>query len=336
VRINISPTEYRRASAPRPDADDRTIATFRNVSMAIAVATACLSLALALATSIRADVEGVGQIAWVIAALMMISRLLRRERGSARISDSAGALAVAWIGGLGGGVLAVLGLRVQMPIADPLLLRADHALGFDGVAFVTALVGQGQWLFSIMAPTYAYTMPLVALSMCVLAAAGQRIEAWRACLCFNATMLTTCLIAIFTPAKGLGLWAPAELLAHLPDHAMTYFWGSFDLFYGVEPPVLALSSISGVISFPSFHAAMGVILIAMWRSNAFARTATCLWTGFMLLGCFAYGGHYLVDLLGGVAVAAGWFAVSRYVESSARLKPSSADTRISETGFRGL
>jgi hypothetical protein len=306
------------------------------MSIFIAVLTACLALALGLATSIRADVEGVGPIAWVMAALMIISRLLRGEHGSPRISDSAGALAVAWVGGLGGGVLAVLGLRMHMPIADPLLLRADHALGFDGVAFVGVLVGQGQWLFSIMAPAYAYTMPLVALSMCALAAAGRRVEAWRACLCFNATMLTTCLIAIFTPAKGLGLWAPAQLLAHLPDYAMTYFWGSFDLFYGVEPPVLRLTSISGVISFPSFHAAMGVILMAMWRSSPVARTMACVWTGFMLLGCFAYGGHYLIDLLGGVAVSIGWFALSRYLETSARLKPSPADTRVGETGFRGL
>jgi len=221
---------------------------------------------------------------------------------------------------------------LHFPMTDTLLVGADRALGFDGIAFVTGLLRQGQWLFSIMAPAYAYTIPILAFSMCFLAATGRGVEAWRACLCFNGSLLTTCVIAMFTPAKGLGLWAPPQLLAHLPDRAMVYFWPKLEAFYSGTDPVLGAKALSGVISFPSFHAAMGFIIVAMWRKRPLPLAAACAWLFFMLLSAFAYGGHYLVDVIAGLAISAGWFALSRRIETrrpasaSVVLEPAPADT----------
>lgn len=335
-KAGLAADEPRIAGAiARGRSDDQPVERLRYATLIVVAFSLVTALVLGVTSSIGVDMEGVGSIAWLLAALLVISRIFRSGPEHARISDCVGTLGLAWIGALSGGTLALLGLRLHFPMADPLLLQADRALHFDAVALVAALVRQGQWIFSLMAPAYAYTIPLLALSMCFLGATGRRIEAWRACFCFNGSLLTTSLIAAFTPAKGLGLYAPPTLLTQLPDHAMVYFWPKFDDFYAGNAPVLGLNALSGVISFPSFHAAMGFIILAMWRSIRVAMALACVWLMFMLLSAFTYGGHYLVDVIAGLLIAAGWFAVSRRLVGS---DISAAQSRIyaEETGAPSL
>jgi hypothetical protein len=316
VRTNILAADHRLGPAADASIND-TLASFRSASLIVGIVSVLLALVLGVASHIRVDPDGIAPNAWLAAALLTVS-LIMRGAEHRRIADLTGALGLAWVGALNGGALALLGLRMHLPMVDPLLRRADLVLGFDGINLVAALVRQGQWLFSIMAPAYEYTIPLLAFSMCFLAATGRGVEAWRASLCFTGTLLTVSVVAIFTPAKGLGLWAPPELLAHLPDDAMVYFWPNLDAFYTGADPVLSTKAVSGVISFPSFHAAMGFITVAMWRSNLLTLAAASAWFFFMLLSTFAYGGHYLVDVIAGLAIAAGWFAASRYFEIKCR------------------
>jgi membrane-associated phospholipid phosphatase len=152
------------------------------------------------------------------------------------------------------------------------------------------------------------------MSLVLLSLFGDRIEAWRAALCFVGTLLTACVIASFVPAKGLGVWAPSELLAKLPPRAMRTFWPHFDEFYSGDDPVLRLQVVDGVISFPSFHAVVGLITLAMWRKRIITLIPAATYLFFMLLAIFPGGGHYFVDLLGGFAVWAAWFALSRGIE----------------------
>jgi membrane-associated phospholipid phosphatase len=78
--------------------------------------------------------------------------------------------------------------------------------------------------------------------------------------------------------------------------------------------VLRITSLDGVISFPSFHATMALITAAMWRKNPLAFLAAGAWSLLVLLGTVPCGGHYLVDLIGGGAIWAAWFALSFRVE----------------------
>ena len=90
---------------------------------------------------------------------------------------------------------------------------------------------------------------------------------------------------------------------------------NFDAFYAGPDPVLRLDGIDGVVSFPSFHAVMGFITVAMWRHGRIALPLALAWLAFMLLATFPYGGHYVVDILGGLAVWAAWFGLSRRLEA---------------------
>lgn len=281
------------------------------------VASTLIAAVMALLLEVPVDPRGTFALDWLLAALLLVSRMWWDRRGHHRVADALGTVAIAALGGMTCGAVAMLELRLHFPVADGMLRSFDHALGVDGIAIVEALLRQGRWIFAIMAPAYNYTLHIFFGGLFLLALFGDRLEAWRAAFCFVGTLLTTCLIAIFVPAKGIGVWASDDLFARLPERAMRNFWPHFDDFYFGDHPVLRLQVIDGVISFPSFHSVVGFLTLAMWRKNMVTLVASGSWLIFMLLAIFPGGGHYFVDLLGGFAVWAAWFAGSRYIERRA-------------------
>lgn len=280
----------------------------------LVLAATIIATILALVCEVRVDPNGTAKIDLLIAALLLVSRIWWRGNSHPRLADAFGALALTLLGGMACGGIAMLGLRLQFPMADHLLRAWDDALWIDGLEIVDGLIRQGQWLFTIMAFVYNMTIPAFAIGLIVLALRGERVEAWRGAFCFVGTLLTTCLVAMLVPAKGLGVWAPDDLFDRLPQRSMRNFWPHFDQFYSGTDPVLRLEVVDGVVSFPSFHSIVGFLTFLMWRKKVLTAVPAAAWLFFLLLATFPYGGHYFVDLLGGYIVAMTWFAISRRIE----------------------
>jgi hypothetical protein len=324
-----------------PDGEAPTAAIiadrFRSLTVWLIVANIAGAALLQLIVRVRVDLAGSMMFEAVIAALLALSRMWWRRHGFDRIADVAGTVGLVGLGGMAGGAIAMLELRLHLPLADPMLWSLDHRLGFDGLAAVEMLVRQGRWIFTIMAPAYNFTVPLFFAGLIILSLIRERVEAWRAAFCFIGTLLTTCIIALAVPAKGLAMWAPQELFDRLPTLAMRSFWAHFDDFYSGTDPVLRIQAIDGVISYPSFHAVVGFLILAMWRKNAWTLVAAGTWLAFMLLGTLPGGGHYIVDLIAGFVVWAAWFALSRRIENGAGARRAEhppalgQDDRISDT-----
>lgn len=293
---------------------------FRTFTVWLIIASIAIAAAMEAAFRVRIDPGGAYIFDWIVAAMLVISRMWWQRKGKEGVADVAGTVGLVGLGGMSCGAIAMLELRFGFPLADPMLWSLDRSLGFNGIAAVDMLLRQGRWLFAIMAPSYNYTVPLFFAGLIILSLIGQRVEAWRAAFCFVGTLLTTCIIAIAVPAKGLAMWAPQELLDRLPPVAMRSFWPHFDEFYFGTDPVLRLQAIDGVISYPSFHAVVGFLVLAMWRKNIWTLIAAGAWLAFMLLATLPGGGHYLVDLIAGFVVWAAWFALSRRIEGQAGVR----------------
>lgn len=287
---------------------------FRTLTVWLIIASIAVAAAMEASVRVRIDPGGAYVFDWIVAAMLVISRMWWQRSGMQRLADVAGTVGLVGLGGMACGAIAMLELRFGFPLGDPMLWSLDQSIGFNGIAAVDTLARQGHWLFDIMAPSYNYTVPLFFAGLIILSIMGQRVEAWRAAFCFIGTLLTTCIIAIAVPAKGLAMWAPKELLDRLPPVAMRSFWPHFDEFYFGEDPVLRLQAIDGVISYPSFHCVVGFLVLAMWRKSVWTLIAAGTWLAFMLLATLPGGGHYLVDLIAGFVVWAAWFALSLRVE----------------------
>lgn len=302
--------EYRDCRTSVPD----LVECYRTLSLWLVFGTIAVASLLILGSGIVADPSGVGLVAQLLAGTLLASTLCWATPRLSRVADALGTLGLVGLAGLGGGVISLLGLQFRQPLVDQSLLRLDRALGVDSPGLVEWAASQAQWPATI---TISYNHTLLVLGISILAQSlrGRRVEAWRAAFCFIGSLLTVCLISIFTPAKGLGLWLTDEALGHLPNGAARYFWPSFDRFYSGTDPVLSLAAIDGVVSFPSFHTVMGLTTVALWRRSPMGLGISSVWFLHMMIGAIPLGGHYFVDLLGGAAVWACWFCASQRVES---------------------
>ena len=311
-----------RAVAQREDRDgapfvpDRLIQDFRALSLWLVLVSLLISVALVFFVRPSISAAGAGLAAQMLAASLLVSSLCWTRPRLSRLADGLGTVGLVWLAGLAGGVTSLMGLRLGLPLADRALLQLDRAIGIDTPATVAWIAGQPQWHGPITM-SYNLTVPVLGLSILAQSLLGQRVEAWRAAFCFIGSLFTVCLVSVFTPAKGLGLWLGENLLAQLPNGAARYFWPSFDQFYSATDPVLSLASIDGVVSFPSFHTVMGLITVTLWRKSPVGMGLAGAWFVLMMAGTLPLGGHYAVDLLGGALIWAAWFWASRRVQKAA-------------------
>jgi len=292
---------------------------FRRLSILLLIASCLVAAVLAMLLHVRVDPSGTSVILWAIAAMLLVSRVWWDRAGKHALADAAGTVGVVSLGAMSGGAIAMLGLRFGFPKADEMLHQADLALGIDGISIASMVAAHHDLLLPVLAPIYNLTVELCFASLVVLSLTKDRVEAWRGAFIFVGSLLTTCAVAAFIPATGLINWAPPNVLAYLPSAFMPHF---NEFYYGADP-VLRLQVIDGIISFPSFHAIVGFLVFSMWRKGLATRVVAAIWLAVELLSTVA-AGHYVIDLLGGLAVWAAWFALSRRIESRAGVRKRDA------------
>jgi len=239
-----------------------------------------------------------------IAALMMFCGMLARRYRLGRIDTLLEGL----------GLLVLLSLLCQlgsillsaspMPLADHWLAAADSSLGFDWFAMVRLLQLDSTVL---AAAEYLYSgltwQPVIILFL--LVATRQRGRCWIFLTAWGIALGITLAIWPLVPALGT---FPYYGVAHsdVPHMVSNMPWVVPRVLGSIRAGTLRaidLRAFIGLVSFPSFHAAGATLLgWAMLRTRL-------LWLPFALfnVGVIASalvdGGHYLVDLIAGCAVA---------------------------------
>jgi membrane-associated phospholipid phosphatase len=73
-----------------------------------------------------------------------------------------------------------------------------------------------------------------------------------------------------------------------------------------------VATLTGIVSFPSYHATSAVLLAYFLRGIRFVFPAAIVFNGVMIVAALPIGGHYLTDVLAGLVVAAATiYAVER-------------------------
>jgi hypothetical protein len=178
------------------------------------------------------------------------------------------------------------------PFIDGALLRADRALWFDWTALFNATAARPHLAAALR---FAYDSE-GALAVAVIFFAG----------CVDAPRAVKMLIAnaaVLLVAVGIsGLWpaaGPAVTLHANVDLGPGSYWGLIEAARaGSWAPHLA-----GIIVFPSYHAALAILIIA-----AAPRAIVVILSLCVIAAIPAIGGHYLTDLIAGVALATACWA----------------------------
>ena len=227
-------------------------------------------------------------LAVALAGLMLACRL---SGVGPRIGATAEWVLLWLIFSVAGAVMTYLAAAQDGAVYDARLALLDAQLGFRWSGWL-AYVAAHPLLKFVFAVAYGSLLPQVLFSVFWLS--FRRWDYRNAELLTNATLallLTTAVFFLF-PALGPCVGVPACHDAYIEDLV--------GLRHG-NLPSLDMMLLKGVIAFPSFHAALATLFTyAHRRSPTFLPMA--MFNGLMLLAIPSEGGHYLVDIIGGVVV----------------------------------
>lgn len=215
-----------------------------------------------------------------------------------------------------------------LPMRDAALDAVDRSLGLDWLGYLRWLDGY-PWLARVLSFAYASFMPQILILLIVMPFAGQG-QAGR-------TMVLAMIIAGVVTIAISGLLPALSTFAHyrvnLADYAHVRPAAAFihmpDLLaaHSGQRLHLNLAGAQGIITFPSYHAALGLLaLLGAW-SNRWLRWPFFTINALMIVATPIDGGHYFADVLGGLTIATvSYFAARRL------LCPSDASVLVPQPG----
>jgi hypothetical protein len=196
---------------------------------------------------------------------------------------SAGQLMTLFVAACG---LQYVAAAANFPLMDDVFAKADRVIGFEWHAY-RDLLAQSRLLE--IAFIYAYSsvylqIVILALLHCMTPKSDGNAEfIW----CLGIGLIAVIAISAFMPALGY----PGEIGQQHIDVLQTARNGM-------------LKDLAGIITFPSFHTVLGVLLIYYSRTLKFLLPVTVPLNVMLILATPPVGGHYLIDVLAGLVVAA--------------------------------
>lgn len=248
-------------------------------------------------------------------ALLAVGALVGRRRAQLRLAAGATAFLQMTLFTLIGVVFAYSLAARSGALWDARLAAADRALGFDWPAVFAAAdrAPVALWIGGV-----AYHSLTLQMVTCIVAmSACSQFDRLRVAV--TAAILAgfvTILVSLWTPAMG-NVFDPAGFRRLWPSIA----WLEQAMIAGLRDGTwrtLDLTQLMGIVSFPSYHATLPVILSWAQRNTPGWRFVAPVWAGVTIVATPLFGGHYGVDVLAGLALASAALAVAPWL---ARQRP---------------
>jgi membrane-associated phospholipid phosphatase len=204
--------------------------------------------------------------------------------------------------GLSLACLSYVGAMADLPLRDGDMMWIDRHLGFDWLQMMQAL-DRRPLVLDVLDGAYAtFTSQLIG-AVLALIIAGRTRELDRFFLTFVCASVLAEVASVFIPTVGPMSTVAANVdFAHLPTLGRT----TADIVVKLRDGTLRaidFAAIDGIISFPSLHAAVCVIVPFSLRWNRPLFCLTAALDTVMLVSAVPSGNHYLVDVIGGMCVA---------------------------------
>ena len=229
--------------------------------------------------------------------------LIRRYRRNQRIRTvlEAGTLLLVFMACAG--TFSYLVVSTNTPLVDASLAEWDRALGFDWL-------GTQQWIHahraieSLLGMAYQSGTPQLVLIVLFLGLSARFERLHEFMQLFFVATITCVLLSAVWPAAGAWKYYSPSIPVDLGSLS------HFELLRSGRMRHIALGEMQGLISIPSLHAAMAVLLAyATRRTIVFAPLL--ILNGLVLISTPVSGSHYLVDVLAGVMLAGALILLSQ-------------------------
>jgi membrane-associated phospholipid phosphatase len=206
-------------------------------------------------------------------------------------------------------------MTTAFPLADPMLASWDQALGLDWLQYILWADRHPDLLFW-MSKTYT-GLDAYSCATFVLLVAGCSVERAREfVLLFLLTAVGASTVGMFFPAEAaMAFYAPdPALFQHLGPRTGAYHLQAMEALRTDPAHVFSFHALPGLVTFPSFHTAMGLICIWCARQSPLLFVPMLLLNAVMIASTPIFGSHYFVDLIGGALLTGAAILLLRQLE----------------------
>lgn len=212
-----------------------------------------------------------------------------------------------------GGVASYAAAALGQGYIDDQLVALDAMSKLDWLAF---------WNFVLAHPSidhalhYAYGSIFVFPTVMLLALAftGKATHAHRFIAAFAISLALTNIIFLFTPSKSAALYFLGSDAPNLPPSGAIHI-PIIEALRSGAMRAIPLADMHGLINFPSFHTTAAILFIWGAWQVPWLRAIGVAVNGAMLIATPIHGGHYFVDLFGGMIVAAIAILIARRLKA---------------------
>jgi membrane-associated phospholipid phosphatase len=235
--------------------------------------------------------------------LIAVAWFYRRWRNDPRLESAAISTAQVIAFAAVGAPLSYLAASANLPLQDHALAAIDRALGLDWKGLL-AWMNASPTIYDMLRPIYlSLTLQMTTVVLC-LAFTGRLIWLRVYTLAFFLAALVSIAVSAVLPAAGA--WPYYALTAADSPHilpAVSTSWPVFDgLRDGTFRTLVAIGS-EGIITFPSLHAGLAVVVIAALWPVPILRWVFLVLNVAMLVATPIDGSHYFIDVIAGVVMA---------------------------------
>jgi len=206
-------------------------------------------------------------------------------------------------------LLSYLSVAAGFPLIDGQLVRIDEAIGFDWIGWYR-WVSHHRAISVVLSVAYATGLVQTMVVPLILGLTGRRSEMVRHITRMMAATLLA--IAISTPFPA----ASAFLHFHIADPGTASTVSSFFPLREGTLRVIDLSDMQGLVSMPSMHVTMAILFTWALRRVPRLAVPVAVLNAVMIVSTPSQGGHYLLDLVMGAALA---WAMIRIVPDNERV-----------------
>lgn len=209
-------------------------------------------------------------------------------------------------------------LTVAQTRIDLLLAHIDVALGVDWPMMVTNMAAHPVVNF-VLHVAYISVLPQVAMLVVWLGWKEDAARIYEFCLALAIGAAIT--VAFWTMFPSFGAFSVYELPADSSNRLnlaldSRYARDLVELLFN-GPGRISPAELKGLIGFPSFHAAMAVLVLWYGRGLRYLFGPLVAWNVLVLAATPIHGGHHVVDVLAGIIVAIAAVALtSRFAADS--------------------
>jgi hypothetical protein len=211
--------------------------------------------------------------------------------------------------------LSYLCAAIGFPLIDNKLAAIDAALGFDWLAFFNWSKFEVPLAGKALDVIYVSAIVQVMVLLVTLSAAARYSRMLEFTWLIVLSLLIILPLSLLLPAEGA--WA----YYHVEHLTSAYYLPDFNALRSGTKRVIDLNeNLNGIIQFPSYHAALGLILIISSRGT-FLFSVYLPLNVLMIVSALTAGGHHLADLIFGLATVPAAALILQTIKRAEEVRP---------------